>query len=119
MIRRQIVSSIALLVCLVSSGETGRAQVSEQAAAAVQRVALTVGRSTVLTVDFDVTRIAVTNPAIADATVVTPREVLIDGKGPGTVSLILWGGARRTQYDVVVEPAVTVMQQQLKLAVSR
>jgi pilus assembly protein CpaC len=114
LIRRQVASSIALLVCLISTGETGRAQTPDQAAAAVQRVALTVGRSIVLTVDFDISRIAVTNPAIADATVVTPREILIDGKGPGTVSLILWGGTRRSHYDVVVEPAVTVLQQQLK-----
>src|SRR6266542_3102427 len=56
----------------------------------VPRVTLTAGRSSVLTTDFDVTRIAVTNPAIADATVVEPREVLVDGKAPGTVSLILW-----------------------------
>ena len=33
--------------------------------------------------DFDITRIAVTNPAIADAVVVKPREVLVDGKGAG------------------------------------
>jgi pilus assembly protein CpaC len=68
----------------------------------------------VLTVEFDVTRIAVTDPAIADATVVAPREILVDGKGPGTVSLILWGGTRRSHYDVVVEPAITVLQQQLR-----
>ena len=36
---------------------------------------------------FDVTRIAITNPAIADATVVRQREILIDGKAPGTVTL--------------------------------
>ena len=49
-----------------------------------------------MTTDFDITRIAVTNPAIADAVVVQPREILIDGKAPGTVSLIVWGadGAR-------------------------
>ena len=34
------------------------------------KVSLTAGRSTVLTTDFDITRIAVTNPAVADATVV-------------------------------------------------
>ena len=33
-----------------------------------------------------------TNPAIADAIVVQPREILIDGKAPGTISLIVWGG---------------------------
>ena len=52
---------------------------------------LTAGRSTVVETDFDITRIAVTNPAVADAVVVQPREILIDGKGAGTVSLIVWG----------------------------
>jgi pilus assembly protein CpaC len=75
------------------------------------RVVLTAGRSTVLMTPFDITRIAVTNPAVADAVVVQPREVLIDGKGPGTVSLIVWGDAERRQYDVVVDPGVTTLQQ--------
>ena len=44
------------------------------------RLIVTAGRSTVLTTDFDVSRIALTNPAVADATVVAPREILIDGK---------------------------------------
>ena len=72
---------------------------------------LTAGRSTVLNTPFDVTRIAVTNPAVADAIVVQPREVLIDGKSAGTVSLIVWGGNQRRQYDVVVDPGVTTLQQ--------
>ena len=62
--------------------------------ASYERVLLTAGRSTVLATDFDITRIAITNPAIADAVVVQPREILIDGKAPGTVSLIVWGGGR-------------------------
>ena len=74
---------------------------------------LTAGRSTVLTTDFDVTRIAVTNPAIADATVVRPREILIDGKAPGTISLIVWGGDQRVQYDVVVEQPISALEQQI------
>ena len=76
---------------------------------------LTTGRSMVLTPDFDVMRIAITNPAIADATVVQPREILIDGKAPGTISLIIWGGAgQRVQYDVVVEQPVAGLEQQLR-----
>jgi pilus assembly protein CpaC len=75
---------------------------------------LTVGRSTVVATSFDVSRIAVTNPAVADAVVVAPREILVDGKGPGTVSLIVWGQGQRLQYDVVVEPGVSVLQQQLQ-----
>jgi pilus assembly protein CpaC len=76
-----------------------------------ERVVLTAGRSTVLNTPFDITRIAVTNPAVADAVVVQPREVLIDGKGAGTVSLIVWGANERRQYDVVVDPGVTTLQQ--------
>ena len=82
-----------------------------QPADAVERVLLTAGRSTVVLTEFDITRIAVTNPAVADAVVVRPREILIDGKGAGTVSLIVWGAAERKHYDVVVDPGVTNLQQ--------
>ena len=77
-------------------------------------VRLTAGRSTVVNTDFDVTRIAITNPAIADAVVVAPREILIDGKAPGTVSLIVWGGGSRLQYDLIVEQPVTTLEQHLR-----
>src|ERR1041384_1689654 len=80
----------------------------------LQKVSLTAGRSTVLASDFDITRIAVTDPAIADATVVQPREVLVDGKMAGTVSLIVWGATERRQYDVVVEPGVSTVEQRLQ-----
>lgn len=84
------------------------------AAADFPKVPLTAGRSTILTTEFDITRIAITNPAIADAVVVQPREILIDGKAPGTVSLIVWGAATRIQYDVVVDAGVLGLEQQLK-----
>jgi pilus assembly protein CpaC len=77
------------------------------------KVQLTAGRSTVVSTEFDVTRIAVTNPAVADAVVVQAREILIDGKTPGTVSLIVWGATTRTQYDVIVEQPITTLEQQL------
>jgi pilus assembly protein CpaC len=96
----------AILTCTVA-GHTLAAQGSEP----MERVLLTAGRSTVLATDFDITRIAVTNPAIADAVVVRPREVLVDGKGAGTVSLIVWGSDTRRQYDVVVDSGVSLLQQ--------
>jgi pilus assembly protein CpaC len=78
------------------------------------KVSLTAGRSTVLSTEFNISRIAITNPAVADATVVQPREILIDGKAPGTISLIVWGADTRTQYDLVVEQPVTALQQNLQ-----
>jgi pilus assembly protein CpaC len=79
-----------------------------------ERVLVTAGRSTVVATDFAVTRIAITNPEVADAVVVQPREILVDGKKPGTVSLIVWSADQRKQYDIVVEPAITTLEQQLQ-----
>jgi len=78
------------------------------------KVSLTAGRSTVLATDFNISRVAITNPAIADATVVAPREILIDGKAAGTISLIVWGPDNRSQYDLIVEQPVTALQQNLQ-----
>jgi pilus assembly protein CpaC len=99
----------AILVCVAVT-----VSVAAQQAPDVQKVPLTAGRSTVLMTSFDITRVAVTDPAVADATVVQPREVLVDGKTPGTVSLIIWGAAQRQQYDVIVEPGVSTLEQRLQ-----
>jgi pilus assembly protein CpaC len=105
----------AVLLAAASLVPVGAAAPAQQEQAAPVRIPLTAGRSTVLTTDFDVKRIAVTNPATADATVVEPREILIDGKAPGTVSLIIWGdGGRRVQYDVAVDAGVAPLQQQFR-----
>jgi pilus assembly protein CpaC len=95
-------------VLLAAQAPAGQAAVAE-----FPKVNLTAGRSTVVPTDFDITRIAVTNPAIADATVVSLREILVDGKAPGTISLIVWGETGREQYDIVVEQPVAALEQQL------
>jgi pilus assembly protein CpaC len=79
-----------------------------------ERIPVTAGRSTIIPTDFAITRIAITNPEVADAVVVQPREILIDGKRAGTVSLIVWGSDSRAQYDIVVEPAITTLEQHLQ-----
>ena len=78
------------------------------------RMRLLAGRSMVLNTGFDIRRLAITNPAVADGTVVSPRELLIDGKVAGSISLILWGDAVRVHYELVVEPAVTTLEQKLQ-----
>jgi pilus assembly protein CpaC len=79
------------------------------------RIKLIAGRSQVLATERDVTRIAVTNPTVADATRVAAREILIDAKAPGITSLILWQeNDARLQYDVIVDAGVPLLQAQLK-----
>ncbi len=114
--RLSLVASLLLVSIVVADGafaQVGAAAGEAATGQAIEKIPLTAGRSTVMSTDFDITRIAVTNPAIADAVVVQPREVLIDGKAAGTVSLIIWGATERRHYDLVVEPAVTTLQQRL------
>ena len=96
---RAVVGAGLLLMALSPAGLQAQQQQKEE----FPRINLTAGRSTVLSTDFDIQRIAVTDPAIADATPVQTREVLIDGKAAGTVSLIIWGANARRQYLGVVD----------------
>jgi pilus assembly protein CpaC len=114
------VASAAGLLVLLSTGLAGQQPVPSISSLAVTqeadggRLRIVAGRSTVLTTDFDIRRISITNPEVSDATVVSPRELLVDGKAPGTISLIVWGETRRVHYELVVEPAVTILEQRLR-----
>ena len=111
---RLVIIAILAALVLVAQRHTTAQQVI--ALPPFTKIQLTTGRSMVLPVDFDIVRMAVTNPAVADATVVAPREILIDGKAGGTISLIVWGGDnQRIQYDVVVEQPISNLEQQLHL----
>jgi pilus assembly protein CpaC len=95
-----------------ASGETAAAVVATPAFPTLLVVA---GGSTVVQTDFPITRVAVANPEIADATVVDPTQVLVDGKVSGTVSLIVWGKKDMRQYAVNVFPATPTLQRQFQL----
>jgi pilus assembly protein CpaC len=101
----------AALAIAIATPTIGSAQETRQA---FPQVHLVTGGSTVLMTDFPIKRIAVTNAEVANATVVEPQEILLDGKAPGTVSLIIWGDSRRVQYDVVVDPPPSPLQQQIR-----
>jgi pilus assembly protein CpaC len=106
---RLLITLLVLLCLAAAAGLQAQAQPNQ-----LPRISVTAGRSTIVETTYDVTRIAVTNPAIADAVVVRPREILVDGKAAGTISLIVWGNDdRRTQYDIVVEQPVSALEQQL------
>jgi len=111
-----------LLLTLLMTGVNAAAQSAppapqsqgQSARVAYEKVVLTAGRSVVVPTSFNITRIAITNADIADAVVVDPREIIVDGKKPGTVSLIVWSATGRTQYDVVVEPAIPTLELHLQ-----
>lgn len=68
-----------------------------------REMALIVGRGELLQFGADVVRVAVSEPKIADAVVVSPREIMVNGKGVGKATVVVWetGSAPvRFQVDV-------------------
>ena len=76
-------------------------------------IELLVGRSTVLTLDRPITRVALSTEEIAAALVTSSRQVLIHGKSPGTISLLVWGASNEIlSYDVTVRRDLSPLQEQ-------
>jgi pilus assembly protein CpaC len=119
-----VVAAAALAVTSVGAGQTTATMAQPAPTPPAAPVApvpqppvllVVVGGSTVVQTHAPITRIAVTNPAIADATVLDPKQVLVDGKTAGDVSLIVWTGSELQQYSVVVYPPTPTLQRQLKV----
>lgn len=76
---------------------------------------LTVGKSIVIDYPTDIARISTSNPDIADASPVTTREILIHGKGYGTVTLVVWSkSGQRNFYNITVEQNLEPLRRLLK-----
>jgi pilus assembly protein CpaC len=78
----------------------GNGQQSE----APQTLHLMVGRSLVITSPTRIKRLSIADPNIAEAIVVSPYQVLVNGKTPGGVSLLIWDDADQSQaFEVSVD----------------
>jgi pilus assembly protein CpaC len=65
---------------------------------------LLVGRSLVLTSPTPIKRVSVADPNIVEAVVVSPYQVLLNGKSPGGVSLLIWDETDQSQtFEVSVD----------------
>src|SRR6476661_3226932 len=56
-----------------------------------QQLSLVVGKSTVVTMPVPIKRASLADPHIADAMVLSPKQIYVTGKGYGTTNLTLWG----------------------------
>jgi pilus assembly protein CpaC len=62
-------------------------------------------KSALLDTDVPIRRVSVARPEIADVIVISPRQMLIVGKSPGTTTLVYWSVEGVTKVvDVVVDP---------------
>jgi pilus assembly protein CpaC len=67
-----------------------------------------VGKSLLINTTERLRRISVTDPAIAYAQVITPTQILVHGKAPGEVSLLIWDEVERSRsFDLRVDVDVS------------
>lgn len=67
-----------------------------------------VGKSLLINTTERLRRISVTDPSIAFAQVITPTQILVHGKTPGEVSLLIWDEAERSRsFDLRVDVDVS------------
>ena len=83
------------------------------------RLDVTIGKSQVLNLQEAFTRVSVTNPAIADVFVVTPNQILINGKAVGTTSLVAFYPTKTVFFDVVVQSDLALLMERLKQVAPR
>jgi pilus assembly protein CpaC len=114
-------------LCLAIGALQATPQSAQEPAAAPQRpagpatqleprpVSLTAGQGQLVQFPEEASRVSVSDPLIADAVVVSPHEVVLNGKSPGHTTIMIWHGAYVSPYDISVSPDLSEIQNQLRL----
>jgi pilus assembly protein CpaC len=93
--------------------QAGAAQAGQQPQEP-QVLHLLVGRSLIITSPTRIKRVSLADPNIADVDVVTPYQVVVNGRSPGGVSLILWDETGQSQsFEVSVDIDVLGLAQKI------
>jgi pilus assembly protein CpaC len=93
------------------AGSGVSAQSTEQGPAPLR---VMVGKSLLINTTERLRRVSVTDPNVADAIVVTPTQILVHGRSPGEVSLLIWDEAERSRsFDLRVDVDVTAAGEEI------
>ncbi|MGH2567055.1 MAG: pilus assembly protein N-terminal domain-containing protein, partial [Bacteroidota bacterium] len=86
-----------------------------EAAQMAPTVTVTVNKSLVFALAEKARRVSVTQPEVAEVVVLSPNQLLINGKSVGTTSLVVWPDSGDvTNYDLMVIPDVAALRSQLR-----
>jgi len=117
--RRVSLLLASLVIVLINS--IGHAQVTSYKASFKENkeavaVNVLVGQSRVINFDRPVGRFSVSNPEIAEAVLVTPDQVLVNGKAFGQVNFIAWeqSGGEYLVFDVYVRANLSLIDSQIR-----
>jgi pilus assembly protein CpaC len=106
--------ALLLLAMALAGGAAQAAKPAEEAKSAPavtsrtemgSPMSLVVNKSAILRLEAPAVRISVGNPAVADITPVSSREIILLGKSIGTTNLIVWDKSGvATVRDIIVTP---------------
>ncbi len=101
---------LAGMVFLVPEGAEGQQVLSQ----AERTIEVARGASALLTRPTNLERISIADEGIANASVISPREILINGTGVGTTSLLVWAeGDVVRLYNIEVQADIQALQRQI------
>ena len=78
------------------------------------RIDVTIGKSQVIEVKEPFDRVSVTDSKIADVFVITPNQILINGKAVGVTSLVVFYPKKTQFFDLVVQTDLALLRERLK-----
>jgi pilus assembly protein CpaC len=116
-------AGLLLMFLMISTLSAAQAQaphdLAESSHASTQDSAnelfVAVGKSVLIDIAKPIQRIAVGIGDVAEATAISPEEILVNGKTAGDTSLIVWeSGGGRQFYNVVVRPSAGVANDRLE-----
>jgi pilus assembly protein CpaC len=91
------------------------AQLSATSARVGPQMNLVLGKSTLLRLPEPIQRASVGNPAVADATPISERELYLLGKDLGTTNLIVWAkNGQTTLMDIAVTAEPALLENELR-----
>lgn len=117
---RRVSLLLASLITIFSYSITHAQETSYKASFGQNKEAIAVnvlvGQSRVINFDRPVGRFSVSNPEIAEAVLVTPDQVLVNGKAFGQVNFIAWEqtGGQFLVFDVFVRANLSLIDSQIR-----
>jgi pilus assembly protein CpaC len=108
--RSALVAVLAAAVVVPGRGAAQSIQTTADTVVSVQR-----GSSAIITVPDTLLRVSVADPAVLEAVVIPPRQLVLNAISVGSTSLILWGRNETSQlYTVEVTADLASLERQLR-----